>query len=128
MSRGSYRRRVHITALMCNEGYKWHDTYMEMFTGEAPGFWTKKMFDEKAKSLARSRKSQANPNSKRRSKHIQKEKETDYGEEAVEAAENAALEQSVVDVVSMRLKYKVIYTYIYVICESNAIYGFFQYR
>lgn len=108
MSRGSYQRRVNITALMCNENYAWHDNYMEMFTGEGPGFWTKKMFAEKSKALARVRKSQKNPNFTRRSKNVQEEKETDYGEEAVEAAENSARENSVVDVESMRLTYQVL--------------------
>lgn len=111
MSRGSFQRRVHITALMCNENYAWHDTYMETFTGEAPGFWTKKMFTEKAKALERSRKSQRNPNFNRRSKHVHHEKETDYGEEAVEAAERAAqgatCDSSDIDVESLRLKYQV---------------------
>lgn len=80
---------------------------MEKFTGEAPGYFTKKMFVEKAQSLERSRKSQKNPNNNRRSKHVQKEKDTDYGEAAVEAAEITALEQSVVDVETMRQKYQV---------------------
>lgn len=80
---------------------------MEMFTGQAPGFWTRKMFEEKSKTLKRSRKAQRNPNFHRRSGVIQHDKETDYGEEAVEAAENAARDNLVVDVPTMRLQYKV---------------------
>lgn len=107
MSRGSYQRRVQITALMCNEGYAWHEVYMKVFTGESPGFWTRKMFEQKSKSLERSRRARKNPNFTRRSKTAQLEKETDYGEAAVEEAENAAREHVVVDVDNMRLKYQV---------------------
>lgn len=107
MSRGSYQRRVQITALMCNEGYAWHDSYMETFTGQPPGFWTKKMFAEKTKSLERSRKTQKKTKFKRRSKNVPQEKEVDYGEEAVEAAENAMYENSNIDVGELRLKYQV---------------------
>lgn len=111
MSRGSYQRRVQITALMCNEGYLWHETHMETFTGDVPGYWTKKMFSEKTRALELTRRARKSPNYSRRSKNALREKEVDYGEEAVEAAENAARETMVIDINTMRNKYKVVLMY-----------------
>nr|XP_029732893.1 uncharacterized protein LOC115268861 [Aedes albopictus] len=107
MSRGSYQRRVQITALMCNEGYLWHETHMETFTGDVPGYWTKKMFSEKTRALELTRRARKSPNYSRRSKNALREKEVDYGEEAVEAAENEARETMAIDINTMRNKYKI---------------------
>lgn len=92
---------------MCNENYEWHNVYMEKFTGNAPGYWTQKMFAEKMKSLERSRKAQKNPNFRRRARYTQLEKEMDYGEAAVEAAENAAREDTAIDCSTAMLMYQV---------------------
>lgn len=105
MSRGSYQRRVYITVLQHNEGYRWHTKYMKQYTGEAPGFWMLKMINEKTKTHQRTKKSQTNPNFRRHKATGVAEIEKDYGEEAVEANEN--LMDTSLDVARMKLKYEV---------------------
>lgn len=92
MSRGSYQRRVYITALQHNENYAWHDKYMKIYTGEAPGFWMKKMIREKTKIAEQNKKIQQSSGFTRRKKTNYDEIEKDYGEDAVAAA--AAAEKS----------------------------------
>lgn len=104
MSRGSYQRRVYITVLQHNEGYRWHQKFMKLFTGEDPGYWWHKMVQERGKSLARTRKNQTSPGFKRRGPNTAHEVEVDYGPAAVEAAEQEVLQA---DLDNFKQKYAV---------------------
>lgn len=82
MSRGSYQRRVWITALQHNEGYDWHEKYMRLFAGCGPGLALEKFVNECERMKAASEKSKLRPNYCRRStKHVAEER--DYGEVAL---------------------------------------------
>lgn len=104
MSRGSYQRRVHITVLQHNEHFTWHDKYMEMYTGERPGFYMKKMIREKTISSEFTKKTQKRPGFTRRKATYYDEIELDYGEDAVTAAEEA---QTAFELPGMEAKYQV---------------------
>lgn len=104
MSRGSYQRRVYITVLQHNEDFSWHDKYMEMYTGECPGFYMKKMIREKTNASLHTKKIQQRPGFSRRKTTSYDEIELDYGEDAVCAMEEA---QSVFNVSEMEAKYLV---------------------
>lgn len=105
MSRGSYQRRVIITVLQHNEGYAWHNKYMEAFTGEPPGYWMRKMIEVKYKSKERTRAAQSRPSFSRRSKNKTVEVEEDYGEAAVTAFEEAT--DVTIDIDQMKKSYEV---------------------
>lgn len=106
MSRGSYQRRVYITVLQHNEGYKWQDKHMCQFTGENPGYWLRKMFQRKTASFLYTKKLQSSPGFVRRKPVSYDEVEKDYGEEAVEAIEKEMSEPY--DTSNLKGKYEVI--------------------
>ncbi|XP_062557727.1 uncharacterized protein LOC134222581 [Armigeres subalbatus] len=104
MSRGSYQRRVFITVLQHNEGYKWHDEYMYRYTGERPGYWLRRMFQRKNAAYMCTKKIQSSPGFVRRKPVAYEEIERDYGEDAVDAAEqNMSIE---IDILALKKKYE----------------------
>lgn len=105
MSRGSYQRRVYITVLQHNDGYAWQDEYMHMFTGENPGFFMRKMIQERRKAFLRTKKTRSKPGFSRRKTVQYVEEEHDYGEEAVVAAEQRMNDPF--DITKIELKYAV---------------------
>lgn len=78
---------------------------MKAYTGQSPGYWTKKMFDEKHKKLQSTRMAQNSPDFCRKSAK-QTEKEEDYGADAVVAAETSAAEY-ILDIESFEKFYQV---------------------
>lgn len=77
---------------------------MEMYTGECPGFYMKKMIREKTNASLHTKKIQQRPGFSRRKTTSYDEIELDYGEDAVCAMEEA---QSVFNVSEMEAKYLV---------------------
>lgn len=83
MSRGSYQRRVYITGLQHNDGYNWQDSYMHMFTGENPGYFMRKIIQERNKAFLRTKRTRNKPGFSRQKTVQCVEEEHDYGDEAV---------------------------------------------
>lgn len=107
MSRGSYQRRVYITVLQHNEGYKWHDRSMFEYTGENPGYWLRRLFQRKTASFLYTKKMQNSSGFVRRKPVPYDEIEKDYGVDAVEASEQEM--NIIVDASSMKRMYEVFY-------------------
>lgn len=82
MSRGSYQRRVWITALQHNEGYSWHSKYMLQFAGCGPGAVLRKFVEERNQLKLSQEKSKLRPGYSRKAAKPTVE-EKDYGEEAL---------------------------------------------
>lgn len=82
MSRGSYQRRVWITALQHNEGYSWHYNCLEDFAGCRPGRLLDDFVKERERLKSASFKSKQRPSYCRRSSKPTPV-ERDYGEIAV---------------------------------------------
>ncbi|XP_062700712.1 uncharacterized protein LOC115253741 isoform X2 [Aedes albopictus] len=104
MSRGSYQRRVYITVLQHNEGYKWHDRSMFEYTGENPGYWLRRLFQRKTASFLYTKKMQNSSGFVRRKPVPYDEIEKDYGVDAVEASEQEM--NIIVDASSMKRMYE----------------------
>lgn len=86
MSRGSYQRRVWITVLQHNEGYKWQYAGLLQFAGCTPGKLLEQMIHEKLKLKEATIKSKNRPEYTRKQAKVNAV-DRDYGLHAIEAAE-----------------------------------------
>lgn len=87
MSRGSYQRRVWITALQHNEGYSWHSKYMPRFAGCGPGASLEKFVADREQLRLAQEKTKLRPGYCRKASKSTVVEERDYGEAALSMIE-----------------------------------------